>query len=274
MAFTGVNLGSFFEEGEGFAFERSGRLVEFFSDVSGDGFSFEVGLGGFEDRLDPGVDGFGGDGFQDGEAFFGIEPRGNDGGLEADAGRFVGGCFLKEFSSVGDLVAGVTEDFQGGGADTGVFCTEKIFEKGLADLVESPRDPERFEEGMLVVLRAGTQGGDPLFERGKDFAGITAAELTTRAVAGAVFRESEVFEEGGKGCIVNLSRLYEGTIGVGDAINAAVLVITERIAGAVLHVADENVVPVDDEEGAIRGELEVDGAVVAVLGDDEIVAVF
>ena len=55
VAFTGVDFGSFFEEGKSLAFEWGGGFVKFFCVVSGDGFAFELGLGGGEDGLDPGV---------------------------------------------------------------------------------------------------------------------------------------------------------------------------------------------------------------------------
>ena len=49
-------------------------------------------------------------------------------------------------------------------------------------------------------------------------------------------------------------------------------VVAERVAGVVLHVADEDVVPVDDVEGAVGRKLEVHGAEVAVFALEEIVA--
>ena len=42
--------------------------------------------------------------------------------------------------------------------------------------------------------------------------------------------------------------LDEGATWVGDTVDAAVFVVAEGIAGAVLHVADENVVPVAEVE--------------------------
>jgi len=85
-------------------------------------------------------------------------------------------------------------------------------------------------------------------EGGEDFCGITGAEFAAGAVAGAGFREGEVFEEGGEGGVVDFSGSDEGAVGVGDAVDAAVEVVAEGIARAVLHVADEDVVPVDEVE--------------------------
>ena len=50
-------------------------------------------------------------------------------------------------------------------------------------------------------------------------------------------------------------------------------VVAQRIAGVVLHVADEDVVPVDDVERAVGRELEVHGAEVAVGAFQQILAV-
>jgi len=47
---------------------------------------------------------------------------------------------------------------------------------------------------------------------------------------------------------VDLCWFDEGACRVGDTVDAAVLVVAEGIARAVLHVADEDVVPVDEVE--------------------------
>ena len=57
----------------------------------------------------------------------------------------------------------------------------------------------------------------------------------------------------------------EGAARVGDAVDAAVLVVAERIACGMLHVADEDIVPVAEVEGAIGCKLVVDRSEVAVL---------
>jgi len=101
-------------------------------------------------------------------------------------------------------------------------------------------------------------------EGGEDFGSVAGAEFAAGAVAGAVFGEGEVFEEGGEGGLVDFGGFDEEAVGVGDAVDAAVFVVAEGIAGAVLHVADEDVVPVDEVEGAIGREFEIDGAEVAI----------
>ena len=43
---------------------------------------------------------------------------------------------------------------------------------------------------------------------------------------------------------MDFCRFDEGSVRVGDAVDAAVFVVTEGVASAVLHVADEDVVPI------------------------------
>lgn len=74
VALTGVNFLAFFEEGEGFAFERRGGFGHFFAGLCCDDSALKLGGGGFEDRLEPFVDGMGRDFLQDGESFFGRKP--------------------------------------------------------------------------------------------------------------------------------------------------------------------------------------------------------
>ena len=101
---------------------------------------------------------------------------------------------------------------------------------------------------------------------GEDFGGVAAAEFAVGSLAGLEFGEFEVFEESGEIGAGDLGGIDERTRGIGDAVDAAVDVVAQRIARGVLHVADEHVVPVDDVEGAVGRELEVDGAEVSVGG--------
>ena len=93
-------------------------------------------------------------------------------------------------------MTGVAEDLDGGGTDAGVFCAEEIFEKGLADLIETPGDPEGFEEDVLVAGGVCVEGFGPLLEGGEDFVCVTLAEFAAGAVAGAELGEGEIFKEG------------------------------------------------------------------------------
>jgi len=114
---------------------------------------------------------------------------------------------------------------------------------------------------------------DQLLESRNYFRNWTAAKLTPGAVAAAVFGEGQVCKEFLERGIVDFGGLNEGAAWIGDAVDAAVFVVAERIAGGVLHVADEDVVPVAEVEGAVGCELVVDGAEVTVGGGEEVVAV-
>lgn len=115
-------------------------------------------------------------------------------------------------------------------------------------MIETPSDPEGFKDNVFIAWGIWLERSRPFLEGGEDFGGISGAEFAAGAVAGAVFGEGEVFEEGGDWGVVDLGGLDEGAFRVGDAVNAAVEVVAEGIACAVLHVPDEDVVPIDEVE--------------------------
>lgn len=119
---------------------------------------------------------------------------------------------------------------------------------------------------------AGVETVDPFLQSGNDELGVTVTKFAAGAVASAGFGEGEVFEEFGEAGVVDFGGFDEWATWVSDAVDATVFVIAEGVAGAVLHVADEDVVPVAEVEGAIGRELVVDGAEVAVGGFEEVVA--
>lgn len=117
---------------------------------------------------------------------------------------------------------------------------------------------------VLVTRRFWIKGSIPFLKDGEEFSRVTAADFAAGAIAGAVFGEGEIIEEGFEGSLVDFCGFDEGAGGAGDTVDAAVLVIAEGIAGAVLHVADEDVVPVAEVERAIGREFQIDGPEVAV----------
>ncbi len=98
------------------------------------------------------------------------------------------------------------------------------------------------------------------------------AELATATVAGAELRKLKIFQERFHGCSGDIRRLHKRTRGISDAVNTTVDVVAKRIAGIVLHVTDEDVLPVNHIERAVRGELEIRRTEVSVGGFHEIVA--
>jgi hypothetical protein len=187
---------------------------------------------------------------------------------------FIGGGFFEEGGVVLDAVPVVAEDADGNGAGVIVFCVEELAEERFAGLIEAPCDPEGFDEVVFVIGVGFVEACGPFGDGWEDLVERAAAEFPAAAVAGAVFREFEVIEESGDGSAFDLSWLEERAGRVGDAVDAAVDVVAEGVAGIVLHVTDEDIVPVDDVERAVWGEFEVDGAEVAVVGLEEVVAEF
>ena len=105
VAFAGVDFVSFFEEAKGVFVEGAGGVRDFFGGIPFDILTFEVGGGGFEDGLEPFVDGVFFDFGEDWEADFWIQPRGGDGGLKSHARRFIRSEMLEHGGGIFDLIA-------------------------------------------------------------------------------------------------------------------------------------------------------------------------
>lgn len=74
VALAGINFVASLKEGEGFTFERRGWFGHFFAGLGVDDFSLKLGGGGFDDRLEPFVDGVFFDFSKDRETFLRKEP--------------------------------------------------------------------------------------------------------------------------------------------------------------------------------------------------------
>ena len=103
---------------------------------------------------------------------------------------------------------------------------------------------------MLVLQRR-----NPFAKRSRNLVGIAAAEFATGAITAAVFGQFQVFQQHLNGCTGNLRGLYQWPTGVGDAIHPAVHMVAVWVAGVVLHMPNQNVLPVDYVERSIRSEL-------------------
>ena len=79
----------------------------------------------------------------------------------------------------------------------------------------------------------------------------------------------EIFEECGDGGSRYIGGFNQGAGGVGHAIDTAMLVVAIGIAGVVLHVTDDYVLPVRYVKGSIVSDLDIGGSEVSVLGGDE-----
>lgn len=78
------------------------------------------------------------------------------------------------------------------------------------------------------------------------------------------------FEQGRNGLPGDCHRVLQGPVFGSDTIDAAVLVIAVGIPHIVLHVPDDDIVPVGDIHGAVGAEDDVGGAEILVGTDKEI----
>ena len=132
-------------------------------------------------------------------------------------------------------------------------------------------DPEGLEEVMGIGVFGGVELFNPLLGGGDDFFGVAAAEFDVGALANAIDGMFEIFEERGNGESGDGYGFLEGAIFVDEAIDASVGVVAVGVTDIVLHVTDDEVLPIGDVEGAIGTEDGVGGAEIFVIAFEEIV---
>ena len=103
---------------------------------------------------------------------------------------------------------------------------------------------------MLILKRR-----NPFAECGGDFIGIAATQLAAGAITAAVFGQFQVFQQHGNRRACDVRGLHQRAAGIGDAIHSTVHMVTVWVTGVVLHVPDQNILPVDHVERSIRSEL-------------------
>ena len=140
-------------------------------------------------------------------------------------------------------------------------------QRGVVDVVLLV-EPESFEKVMRVFFLGGVELFHPFLRGGDDFSGGALAEFDTSAMAHAIGGMPQVFEQCGDGLAVDGDGLLQLAAFGGHAVNAAVFVVAVRIADVVLHVADDDVVPVGDVKGAVFAEDGITGAEVFVATHD------
>ena len=139
---------------------------------------------------------------------------------------------------------------------------------GVADVVLLV-EPEGFEQRMRVFFLGGVELLHPFFRGGDDFGGGALAEFDAGAMAHAVGGMFQVFEQGGDGLAVDGDGLLQLAAFGGHAVDAAVFVVAVGVADVVLHVADDDVVPVGNVEGTIFAEDGIAGAEVFVAAHEQ-----
>ncbi len=100
----------------------------------------------------------------------------------------------------------------------------------------------------------------------------STAELPLGSLPGVHLGKLQVLEQRGDRFTFDPRRLDERAIGTGDPVDAAVGRVSQRIPRAVLHVADERVMPVEKIETAIGPDLQITGTEVSVGRLDQILA--
>ena len=141
-------------------------------------------------------------------------------------------------------------------------------QRGVADIVLLV-EPEGFEQRMRVFFLGGIELLHPFLRGGDDFGGGALAEFDAGAVTHAIGGMLEVFEQRGDGLAVDGDGFLQLATFGGHAVNAAVFVVAVGVAHVVLHVADDDVVPVGDVKSTIFTEDRIAGAEVFVAAHEQ-----
>ena len=130
-------------------------------------------------------------------------------------------------------------------------------------------NPEGFEQMVSVFFLRGVKLLNPFLRGGDDFGGGAFAELDAGAMTHAIGGMLEVFEQRGDGLTVDGDGFLQFAAFGGHAVDAAVFVVAIWVAYVVLHVADDDVVPVGDVERAIFAEDGIAGAEILVAAHEQ-----
>ena len=115
---------------------------------------------------------------------------------------------------------------------------------------------------------------DPLLQLGQYLIGIAASQFPAAPVSASVLRKFEVVQQSFNRGTCYLSGFDQGTGRIGDAINAPVDVIAIRVPGIVLHMADQNIVPVDQVKRTVRSKFHIHWPEVRIISRNQILAMF
>ena len=131
-------------------------------------------------------------------------------------------------------------------------------------------DPKALEDVVSVLLGFGIKLFQPLVGGGQHLVAWVLGKFHPGAVTHAVDRVLEQVEQ----CLDRLA-VHADFFGklaslVGHAKDAAVGLIAVWVTNVVLHVADDDVLPVGDIERSVAADLEVGRSEVAVAGDEQI----
>ena len=117
---------------------------------------------------------------------------------------------------------------------------------------------------MIGILRVPLL--QPFAQRSHHVGSLAFAQLNARPVTGEVGAVGQQVEQLGDRLAVHLDVRHERAPLVGDAVHAAELVVAAGVTHIVLHVADDDVLPVGHVHGAVAADFEIRRAEVAIFG--------
>ena len=95
-------------------------------------------------------------------------------------------------------------------------------------------------------------------------------EFNSGAVAHTVDRMLEIFEQLGNGFSIDSHWLLQRFFGVNHSVDAAMSVIPVGVADIMLHMTNDDIVPIRYVEGSVGTEIRIRGAHVPVIRDKKI----
>ncbi len=159
----------------------------------------------------------------------------------------------------------IAQDADGRGAGAGVLRTEEFLEEvGLA-VFKRLVHPEGLQAVMLRLGVGRVERLRPRAEEGEDFPGVPLGHRSACHVAIVIERRLEEVEERGHGRARYARGLEEGAALRRDLPDPSMTVAAARIAEVVGHLADDEVVEVEDVDRAVGAHGDVHGAEAVLL---------
>src|SRR5687768_2246772 len=101
---------------------------------------------------------------------------------------------------------------------------------------------------MIIFLIFDIKVSHPVPQGREDLLRIACSQLSARAIPCAKLGKLEIFKKLRNISTCNFRGFHQWTRRICDTVDAAVNMVSERVACVVLHVPDEDIVPVDDVE--------------------------
>ena len=124
---------------------------------------------------------------------------------------------------------------------------------------------------MGILLGLGIKLCNPLVRRGKNLVARVFAQLHARTLSNSIHRVLEQIEQLADRLSVHVHMSGQRAALTGHTVNASVLLVAVWVADVVLHVADDDVLPVGNIESSVVTDLKVGRAHVAIAGDKQVI---